>query len=50
MLTLGYRGPLLVEDANDLSDIAELNGTMPPRSVWVDEIREEIRYRALMSI
>jgi hypothetical protein len=34
-------GPIRLEDANDLADVAENRRLMVPRVRWVDEYREE---------
>lgn len=50
MLTLGHRGPVLLEDANDLALIAEWGGKIPPRKRWIDELRLEAEHEALMRL
>jgi len=50
MQALGHRGPILLEDANDMADIVEWQGKIPTRLRWVDEFRQEIEYEHLMRI
>lgn len=50
MLMLGHRGPILLEDARDLADIAEASKRMIHRNKWVEEYAAEIAYNAAMSI
>lgn len=48
MIMVGHRGPILAEDANDLAAIAQATKRIPPAAKWVDELREEAEYKAMM--
>lgn len=38
----GIDGPILLEDLNDLNDLAIASKTLPASGLWVDEFRESI--------
>jgi hypothetical protein len=41
MMAIGYRGPLLLEDAVDLAGMMVQLGRAVPPTKWIDELRME---------
>ena len=50
MLAGLHRGPILLEDANDIADIMASTKRIPPANKWVTEFVEAEQYLRVMSI
>lgn len=50
MLAGLHRGPILLEDANDIAVMMATTGRMIPARKWVDDFVREDEYNRIMSI
>jgi hypothetical protein len=41
MIAIGYHGPMLLEDHNDLAGMMESTRRVVRRRLWVDEFRDQ---------